>query len=739
MTPIERLASQVGFHSCYTNSFGEQVYATDDSRFALLKAMGFDVDTDESIEECINEINDRPWLSLLPDTQILHAEDDQFTISVTIKSSQIQALLKWKILTESGEVIEGDHQLSDLSRVAENNPYDIDYCRCVLTLPHLNEGYHTLQVSLDAGFRSFGKDELEQKDSCHLIVAPKTCYGPKDAADYKMWGLAAQLYSLKSDNSWGLGDFGDLKKLVTDSAKKGASCIGLNPLHPLFPGNPAHRSPYSPTSRNFLNTIYIDVTQVANFNECEAAVKKVNSKEFKQQVETVNSTAMIDYEHSAWLKFQVLELLYKNFQEAHLTVNSKLAIQYNKFVDEFGDELKTLATFDALYQHFRKTDINAYGWTAWPEEYQTPDSKAVKSFQIEHADRVGFFQFIQWVADNQLEQVTLAAKKNGMAVGLYLDLAVGCDGGGADVWANRDIYVSGGAVGAPPDATNLLGQDWGLTPINPMILKQQGFKPFISALRSNMRHAGALRIDHVLGYMRQYWVAPGKKANEGIYISFPFEEMLRIIALESRRAQCIVIGEDLGTTPEGFGRIMASAGLLSYRVLFFERWENGLFQRPEHYPEQSMVTVSTHDLPTLAGWWIGNDLQWREMLNLYPTEEMGQSDRNNRITDRQQLIAAMVDMEVLDKSKVPPSAPAKMNSELSVAVQKFLAKAPSRIQLIPLEDALGIKQQVNIPGTIDEHPNWLQRLPLSTAEIWKHVDMKNLVVTMNTERDHVAN
>lgn len=738
MTPIERLANQVGFHSCYTNSFGEQVYATDESRFALLGAMGFKVDTSESIEECINELNNRPWLSLLPDTQILHSEDEQFTISITIKSSQIQAVLSWEILTEGGETFNGSHQLSELTRVAEKNPYDMDYCRCVLTLPHLQEGYHTLQVSLEAGFVSFGKDELVQNDSCHLIVAPKTCYGPKDAADYKMWGLAAQLYSLKSDNSWGLGDFGDLKKLVKDSAKMGASCLGLNPLHPLFPGNPAHRSPYSPTSRNFLNTIYIDVTQTPHFEQCEAAIKKVNSNEFKRQLEKLNSAKMIDYEHCAWLKYQVLELLYQDFQEKHLNKRSKLASQYLKFVKEFGEELETLATFDTLYEHFRKIDFNAYGWTAWPKEFQNPKSQAVKDFQREHADRVGFFQFIQWVADSQLEQVTKAAKKDGMAVGLYLDLAVGCDGGGADVWANREIYVSGGSVGAPPDATNLLGQDWGLTPINPLALKQSGFKAFINALRGNMRHAGALRIDHVLGYMRQYWVAPGKKANEGIYISFPFEEMLRIIALESRRAKCIVIGEDLGTTPEGFGRIMASAGLLSYRVLFFERWENGLFQRPEHYPEQSMVTVSTHDLPTLAGWWTGNDLHWREKLDLYPTIEMGQSDRKNRIADRQQLIDAMVDMKVLDKAKAPPSAPAKMNSELSVAVQEFLAKAPSRIQLIPLEDALGIKQQVNIPGTIDEHPNWLQRLPFDTDEIWHQVDMKNLVVSMHKERGYAV-
>ena len=731
MNSIQQLAEKVGFHSSYTNSFGERVFATDESRKALLSAMGFDVANESAIEANILRLTNQPWFELMPDTQIIKSEESIYKLAISYSSEFESNKLDWNIAFEEGGELTGKCNLKELTFESEIDISGKKYIRRWLELPKMPEGYHRIKASL----LEPNKNIENHKGECFLIVAPKTCYGPKDAADYKMWGLAAQLYSLKSNNSWGLGDFGDLKKLVGDAANKGSSCIGLNPLHPLFPGNPAHRSPYSPTSRNFLNTIYIDVENIPNFEECEQAKQKVKSDEFQQHIQKVNESKLIDYQYSAWLKYQILEILYQHFFERHIEKNTSLAKDYFQFVGNSGNSLKTLATFDALYEHFRQKDPNKFGWVDWPKEYQSPHSNEVIEFQKTHAKRIGYFQFIQWIADRQLTEVEEYAKEQGMPIGLYLDLAVGTDGSGADVWAERDIYVAGGSVGAPPDATNLLGQDWGLTPINPLALKKKGFKPFVKALRGNMKHAGALRIDHVLGYMRQYWVAPGKKANEGIYISFPFEDMLRIIALESRRAKCIVIGEDLGTTPEGFGEIMTAAGLLSYRVLFFERWENGLFKRPENYPEQSMVTVSTHDLPTLAGWWIGNDLVWRDKLDLYPSEEMGQKDRNDRVGDREKLIAALVDMQVIDETKIPQKTPAQMNHELAIAVQEFLAKAASRIQLIPLEDALGIFEQVNIPGTIDEHPNWLQRLPFNTCDMWETNNMKRLIEAILIERN----
>jgi 4-alpha-glucanotransferase len=592
-----------------------------------------------------------------------------------------------------------------------------------LPLPALAQGYHQFELTVG-----------QHQASCHLIFAPKTCYNPEQAAPQKVWGYAAQLYSLRSDNNWGMGDFGDLAQLVKKSASQQASVIGLNPLHPLYQNNPAHCSPYSPTSRCFLNTLYIDVTKVANYDTCPAAQQKVNSSDFQAKIAFARQTELVDYPAVADVKYPILELLYQDYLEHKEGKYRQLQDDFQQFKQAHGDDLLKANTFEALYEYFRAKDNNAYGWPSWPAEYQQTDSAAVLAFQQGHSARIDYFAFLQWLAHQQLSQVKQLSKQQGMPIGLYLDLAVGCDGSGVDVWSDPELYVSGAAVGAPPDALNTLGQDWGLTPLNPVALQQQGYQPLVKALRSSMQYAGALRIDHILGLMRQYWVAPGMKADQGVYISFPLDDILRIIALESRRAECVVIGEDLGTVPEGFSDIMHSAGLLSYKVLFFERWPSGLLKRPEHYPALSMVTVSTHDLPTLAGWWTGRDLQWRQQLELYPDQAMGQADRDGRIDDRQNLLAALNDLSVIDMDKAPAKAPAKMNRELTLAVQKFLAQAPSHIQLIPLEDSLEIVEQVNIPGTIDQHPNWRQKLPLSLEQFPQAEALQDLAQVMQNAR-----
>lgn len=702
MNLIEQLAQLVGFHTSYTDAFGNNVFAKDEARSALLSAMGYNIHSDEALTQSIVTLKEQSWRQMLPPVHIAKSEEHEHKITICIKSD-VADRVSWSILTETGEALSGQLFIHDLEHVEYRKFEDAQFNKFNLNLPKLGEGYHQLNVSLG-----------DITESCPLIFAPKTCYHPNEAADFKMWGYAAQLYSLTSDKNWGLGDFGDLTNLVESSAKQGVSAIGLNPLHPLYQNNPAHCSPYSPTSRCFLNTMYIDVTSVPNYSSCKSAQKRIKTKTFKDALAKAKQSELIDYVTVAELKYSVLELLFEHFVKSG---SEKLHAEFEKFKNEKGAALTRHATFEALYEHFRQQDFYAFGWSKWPVEYQVPNSPEVIKFAKENASRINYFSYLQWLAHRQLTAVAKTASDSHMPVGLYLDLAVGCDGSGVDVWSDKDVYVAGASVGAPPDLLNTLGQDWGLTPINPVALQKQGYQPLVQALRSNMQYAGALRIDHILGLMRQYWVAPGMKANEGIFITFPLEDILRIIALESRREQCVVIGEDLGTVPEGFGDIMHAAGLLSYKVLYFESWESGLFKRPEMYPELSMVTVSTHDLPTLAGWWTGRDLEWRQNLNLYPNDEMGPQDRQNRIQDRANLIAALEDLQVIDSSNAPSQSPATMNRELTLAVQKFLANAPSRIQLIPLEDALEIREQVNIPGTIDEHPNWRQKLPVAIEEL----------------------
>ncbi|MBU2870689.1 4-alpha-glucanotransferase [Colwellia sp. E2M01] len=751
MDLIGKLADIVGFHESYTGTFGDKVFATDEAKRALLNAMGFDLD-DESLTESINYLEQRQWTTILPVVHIAKLEEQEHAITISLpKVDGLQ--LVWQIVLEedtenvpsknhnqnrADNIIEGKINVSELLIIAEASIGETQYCQYLLNLPTLTQGYHQLDVSF---FKN--NDSLQGSASCPLIYAPKTCYSAQTASNNKMWGYTAQLYSFRSNDNWGMGDFSDLSKLVDISAQQQAATIGLNPLHPLYVNNPAHRSPYSPSSRCFINPLYIDVTQIANFKCCQLAQDKVNSPLFQRSLADSQAADLVDYPAVAKLKYDIVELLFADFcvnkADMALPANSAtlyqtMASEFAQFKNKLGNDLQQFATFDALYEYFHNNDENVFGWTDWPAEYQNPSSEAVREFQISHATRIDYFCFLQWIADQQLSTVSQQTRDKNMAIGLYLDLAVGCDGSGFDVWSEQDVYVAGASIGAPPDDMNALGQNWGLTPINPVALQTQGYQPLVKALRASMQYAGALRIDHILGLMRQYWVAPGMEADEGVYISFPWDDILRIIALESRRNNCVVIGEDLGNVPDGFSETIQNAGLLSFKVLFFERWDSGLFKRPDTFPEQSVVTIATHDTATLTGWWQGRDLEWRQQLELYPNEETGLADRNSRTFERENLIAALNDLQVIDMNKAPSLSPALMNTELSIAVQKYLAVSPSHLQLIPIEDALEIAEQVNIPGTIDQHPNWLQKLPVLLEDFWQTNSMTDIVRAMNVAR-----
>ena len=730
MSLIEQLANIVGFHSSYMGTFGDKVHAKDPAKRALLKAMGFKLD-DESLAQSITYLNQSQWVNILPVVHIVKLEEQQHSIKISLPKIG-SLLLNWKVTPEVGskigQEVVGAFNVEDMQAIAETTIGENQYCQYLLHLPVLEQGYYQFTIS-------FG----EAQASCPLIYAPKTCYSAQEASVNKVWGYTAQLYSLCSKNNWGIGDFTDLSELVKKSAQQQAATIGLNPLHPLYQQNPAHRSPYSPSSRCFLNPLYIDVTKIQNYERCTLAQEKVKSEAFQQNIANTKARNLVDYPAVAKLKFEIAELLFEDFYQ-NLTSASKnacyknMSAEFEDFKQLNGNDLQRFATFDALYEYFHLADENIYGWPDWPTNFQDPDSEEVHKFKLSHAKRIEYFCFLQWLAHQQLSAVSQQTIDSDMAIGLYLDLAVGCDGSGFDVWSDKEVYVAGASIGAPPDGMNPIGQNWGLTPMNPVALQKQGYQPLVKALRSSMQYAGALRIDHILGLMRQYWVAPGMEADEGVYISFPWDDILRIIALESRRNNCVVIGEDLGNVPEGFSETIQNAGLLSFKVLFFERWDSGLFKRPDNFPAQSVVTVATHDTSTLSGWWQGRDLEWRQQLNLYPNEEAGHADRSARASDRKNLIAALNDLQVIDMNKAPQLEPALMNTELSVAVQKYVAHSPSHIQLIPLEDALECTEQVNIPGTIDQHPNWLQKLPVLVEDFDQKESVKEIVLAMNIAR-----
>lgn len=555
--------------------------------------------------------------------------------------------------------------------------------------------------------------ELSAEEPKSFLPAgtPSRCHTPAALqAGKRLWGLTVQLYSLRSQRNWGIGDFTDLFQMVELTAAAGGDVVGLNPLHALFPDNPAHISPYSPSHRAFLNVLYIDVEAVPGFAACKAASHRVANADFQEKLQALRETALVNYVGVAGAKFEILRHLFASFRSG----NGKGQAKFAAWRAVQGTSLENHARFEALQAHFRDQDANIWGWPAWPAEYHDPSSPAVAAFAKDHAEIVDWHAWLQWLADTQLAAVAARAKELGMAIGLYRDLAVGASPGGSEVWQWQAVFADGASTGAPPDDLNLLGQDWGLPPFVPHRLRAADYAPFIEVLRANMKHTGALRIDHVMGLSRLFWVPRDVPATEGAYVAYPFEDMLGLVARESVAAECLVIGEDLGTVPAGFRERLFDAGVLSYHPLMFERYEDGQFRLPADMPPQALVAAGTHDLPTLSGFWQGIDNEVRTQLRLFPSDELRQRLIAERDWDRGRLLWALERENLLPQGVSKDSATL---TELPLAVIKavhaYLACSPAQVMVVQPEDIFGCVEQINVPGTIEhQHPNWQRKLPL---------------------------
>ncbi len=414
----------------------------------------------------------------------------------------------------------------------------------------------------------------------------------------------------------------------------------------------------------------------------------------------------------------MLALLYAHFRATHLAVEDGRAVEFRAFCARGGKALLHHALFEALDEHFFPANGSRCGWPAWPDEFRDPHSDAVARFAAAHVEHVEYYQWLQWQAALQLDAVARQTQPPTLSIGVYGDLAVSIDRAGAEAWANQRIYAVGASVGAPPDLFNMLGQDWGLSPPVPGRLREAAYAPFIATLRANMHHAGALRIDHVMGLMRLFWVPRGAGPADGAYVHYSLADLLGIVALESQRHRCLVIGEDLGTVPEDLRGALSQAGVLSYRLLLFERLPSDEFKPPAAYPTQALVAVSTHDLPTLAGWWQGRDLDVRAELDLFPDEAARLQQIADRAQDRARLLRAL-DRERLLPPGVgtDPAALPTMTAAVAHAVHAFLAQTPAQLLVVQLEDVIGVNEQANMPATVDTHPNWRRKLPL-VLEHW---------------------
>ncbi len=518
-----------------------------------------------------------------------------------------------------------------------------------------------------------------------LNVAPPSAFrGEFD----RSWLLAVQLYGVRSERNWGIGDFTDLENLIELAAGLGAAGIGLNPLHALFDDRPSDCSPYSPNSRLFLNPLYIDVEKVPGH------VK------IKDDLTGLRSGDIVDYAAVAARKWAALRSAHARFRA---DAKSRQRAAFEAFRADRAPLLSRFACFEVLRHKFKTP------WWEWPDEWRQPDdARFAELREGPHAPDVEFVEYAQWCADDQLRGCRDRAEQLGMGVGLYLDIAVGVQSDGFDAW-NEQIAISRHlSVGAPPDQLNSAGQNWGLAGFNASGLEMQSFGPFRQMLRASMRYAGAVRLDHVLGLQRLYLVPHGFTPDHGVYVQMPFDALLAVTAQESIASRCVVIGEDLGTVPDGFRERLAEWGIWSYRVMMFERdYHQGWFFGLDHYRSDALVTFNTHDLATYRGWRTLSDLQSKRAIGIDP----GESD------DARRHALAML-RDVLRHNGI--------THDDIYAVLTFMARTRSRLLVVSLEDLLGVADQPNIPGTVDENPNWRRRLPVAIEAIDASIDIDAL-------------
>lgn len=573
-----------------------------------------------------------------------------------------------------------------------------------IKLPQLACGYYTL--SAETG----GK-------SCfvRLIVAPESVYQPKLLANGgRMNGLTMHLYSLRSERNWGIGDFTDLLNLMKYAAEKKLDFVGINPLHALFTSKPAFASPYSPSSREWLNPIYLDVEKVGAFTYNEQLKNWLAQPKIRQRIAALRITETVTYTAVWACKRDALHMAFNAFEQDTCEAAENERAAFEAFVLEKGKALRGFGLFEALDQYYSRP--GQVGWQSWPSEFHQPDGEAVEKFARSHEREIRFYMWLQWLCAEQLREVNQAAAEYGVKLGIYGDLAVGVARGSADTWLNRQDYCMDLSVGAPPDPLGPTGQNWDLPPLNPLMLKHTGYEKFAHLLRENMRLYGVLRIDHVMALCRLWWVLNGKTADFGAYVHYDAEVMFAILALESRRNRCVIIGEDLGTVPDEARHLLNRYQVFSYKVMYFSKGWNG-FQLPEEYPEQAITVISTHDVAPLAGYWTGKDLDTMFKLGTLPDAAAFQTALDEREHDKADLLDKLKETGCLGADV---QMPAKADETLLAALHKYGALSRSKLYAVQLENLLGVIDNLNVPGVTEGYPNWAQKMPVSLEDFLQH-------------------
>ncbi len=701
---LARAADACGIDLAYWDIFHHQHHISADGLRSLLSSVGWDVSSQEAIQAQLLGRFEASIRHPANETSVISESDRAIELSQPITAS---GQLSLEVHCEDGSILTANHNLVELQGLRElSTP---TYGARVYRLPLPQElplGYHTLRLSLN-------DDSISQ---INVIVCPDRAYLPERLEHGgKTTGLNITLYGLRSERNWGCGDFTDLKALADWAhGDVGFSFIGLNPLHALHNRVPYNTSPYLPLSVFYKNHIYIDVERVPEFAGSAWAQALRRSPKIEARVHAAREAAYVQYAEVDRLKRCFLKLIYREFKRS---AEPARAQAFADFCNREGELLDKYALYRALDEILHKQDRNRWTWRDWPSEYHNPASVACHDFASAHRRTIEYHKYTQFVLEEQLSEVQAHARAIGMSIGLYHDLAVATDQCGSDLWAHRNFYVNGCRVGAPPDDFSPKGQDWGFPPPNGLAHAEDGYRLYRDSIRKIVRSGGALRLDHVMRLIRLFWIPAGMEAAQGTYVRDQATDLMRILALESVRSRNIIIGEDLGTVTDDMREMLARFRILSYRLFYFERNRDGYFNPSARYPNQALVSSSTHDLATLAGFWQYRDIEARRQAGL--ADEHGYHEqRRNRDLEKQRMLNILHQEGLVsqsfehDASKIP-----ELSGELHNGVIGFLAQTPSMILLLNQEDLTKETEQQNLPGSTSEYPNWQRKMRVRMEDL----------------------
>ncbi len=711
---LGRAAGVWGIEPGFWDIWGTYHATTPAIQRSILEAMEVDCSSARAIDAALEAREWSEWNRLAPPVAVLSEIRQPAELTLRLPSGSQTANVRVELSLETGEREQFLRAVAELPEKASIRLRGKSFVAKGLQLPTLPLGYHDVRIELEAA----GGEKLES--TTRLIVCPERAYLPPPlAAGRRLAGLSVALYGLRSRRNWGCGDFTDLTRLADWMVENRlGDFIGLNPLHVTHNREPYSVSPYLPVSVYYRNPIYLDVERIPDFENSSAAQQLRRSPGVEADIEALCASEFVEYERVSALKRRFLKLLFRTFLWRELRRETERARQFREYLESEGPLLESYALYAALDEWIHRRHRDAWDWLAWPEPYRDPDSPEVRDFALRRRHSILFHQYVQWQVDLQLADVQQHVRRRGMAIGLYHDLALATDSRGADLWAHNEFFVPGCRVGAPPDDFSPNGQDWSFPPPHSIRHRADGYRLFIESIRQNARHGGALRIDHVMRFFRLYWVPPGGDPTQGAYVRDEHEDLLGIVALESVRQKVLVVGEDLGTVQPNVREELDRRGILSYRLLYFERHDDGAPKLPHEYPRQALVASTTHDLPTLAGFWLGRDIEARFLAGVLPDDHSRQAMHAQRERDKQSLLDALFRARMLPDhyprsvADIPSLTP-----ELHNAFIGYLASTPCMLMALNQEDLTKETEQLNLPGTTEQYPNWRRKMRLSLEDL----------------------